>query len=215
MWKLGSFFSKLISYIFQPLLMPLYSVALLFVYTNFYDLYTGQMLRFLLPVLTFSFLIPSLFLLILWRLKYINNLDSIEQQERFFPYLIFFKSNISLLYFFYTAGVYYWFLGLLAASALIAFTAFIINFFWKISTHMLGIGGLIGGVISVCFNVNGSNPWVLFIILFVIAGLLGVSRIYLKRNTPAQVYVGFILGFILAFISVFAGTFSLVTSLVN
>lgn len=209
MWKLGSFVSKTISFIFQPLLMPLYSVALLFVYTNFYDLYTGQILRFLLPVFTFSFLLPALFLLILWRLRYINDLDSIEQGERFFPYLIFLTSNISLLYFFYTAGVYYWFLGLLAASVIISFVGFIINFFWKISTHMLGIGGLTGGVISVCFNVSQTNPWVLFTILFFIAGCLGVSRIHLNKSTPAQVYIGFILGFILAFASVFAGVYSI------
>jgi len=207
--KTGRSISKVVSFVLQPLLMPLYSVALLFVYTNFYDLYTGQMSRFLIPVSTFSFLLPALFLLFLWRLKYINSLDSIKQEERFFPYLIFITSNLSLLYFFYTAGVYYWFLGLLAASAVIALVAFIINFSWKISAHMLGIGGLVGGVISVCFNVNQSNPWVLFAILFFIAGCLGVSRICAGKSTPAQVYVGFILGFVLSFASVFVGTFSI------
>lgn len=209
MFNPGRFISKTISFIFQPLLMPLYSVALLFIYTNFYDLYTGQILRFLIPVFLFSFLLPALFLVILWRLRYINNLDSIEQEERLFPYLIFFTSNLSLLYFFYTAGVHFWFLGLLAASAVIAFVAFIINFFWKISNHMLGIGGLTGGVISVCFNVNQSNPWILFIILFFISGCLGVSRLYLEKNTPAQLYAGFIIGFLLAFICVLAGAFSI------
>lgn len=70
---------------------------------------------------------------------------------------------------------------------------------------MLGIGGLIGGILSVCFNVKGSNPMLLFAILFVLAGLLGVCRLYLRANSAAQVYVGFIIGFVLAYASVFGG----------
>ena len=215
MWKIGNFIAKLISFLLQPLLMPLYSVALLLVYTNFYDIYAGQVMRFLIPVATFSFLLPCLFILILWRLKYIKQLDSIEQGERTFPYIVFFASGLSLFYFFYTAGVNYWFLGLIAVIPLIAFVAFIINLFWKISVHMLGIGGLIGGVLSVSFNVNNTNPWMLFGILFFLAGCLGVSRLYLKVSTPAQVYVGFILGVILAFATVFAGAFSIIIPFIN
>lgn len=210
MWRLGDFIAKLVSFLLQPLLMPVYSVALLYVYTDFYGLYAGQILRFLIPVFTFSFFLPYLFILILWRLKYINRLSDIKREERSFPYIVFFASTLSLLYFFYTAGVNYWFLGMIAATALIAFTGFIINFFWKISTHMMGIGGLIGGVLSVCFNVTNTNPWPLFVILFFLAGCLGVSRLYLKASTPAQVYIGFILGAVLAFAAVFAGIFAII-----
>ena len=39
------------------------------------------------------------------------------------------------------------------------------------------------------------------IVVLVIAGLLGTSRIFLKRHTPMQVYAGFCLGFICTFVS--------------
>jgi len=212
MWRVGILMSKIISFILQPLLMPLYSVSLLFIYTNFFEVYHNQLLRFLIPIFTFSFFLPLLFIIVLWRLKYIRNLDDVTPSERVFPYLIFFTSNISLVYFFYSAGLYYWFLGLVAAPAVIALVGLIINFFWKISAHMLGIGGLIGGVLSVAFNVKGINPWILFVILFILAGILGVCRLYLRKSTPAQIYAGFIIGMVLAFGTVFLSVFSLVLS---
>jgi membrane-associated phospholipid phosphatase len=66
----------------------------------------------------------------------------------------------------------------------------------------LGIGGLSGGMMSVCFNVKGINPFVLFVILFLLAGFLAVARLRLNRETSSQVYTGFIAGFLLAYLCV-------------
>ena len=44
---------------------------------------------------------------------------------------------------------------------------------------------------------------VAFIIVILIAGLVGTSRIFLKRHTPMQVYAGFCLGFICTFVASF------------
>lgn len=70
---------------------------------------------------------------------------------------------------------------------------------------MAGMGGLIGTVFSVCYNIKGQNPYILFIILIILVGALGVSRIILKRHTPAQVYAGFILGLVISYTAVFIG----------
>ena len=72
---------------------------------------------------------------------------------------------------------------------------------------MMGIGGLIGCTLSVCYNIKGLNPFVLFIILFILAGCLGVSRLVLKRHTPAQVYIGFLVGFVISYLCVWIGTY--------
>lgn len=209
MWKTGTIVCRFVSSLLQPLLMPLYSVLLLFLYTNFFSVYQGQELRIILPVFIFTYALPALFIFILWKLRYIRNIDLYEQWERVFPYLIFMMANISLTYFFYTAGMFLWFLGLVIAPAFVALVGFIINYFWKISAHMMGMGGLIGGIFSVCYNVKGVNPFVLFILLFILAGCLGSARLYLKKSTAAQVYIGFIVGFFIAFISVLVAVFAL------
>lgn len=213
MTKAGAVIAKVFSAVLQPLLMPLYSVALLGVYTNFYQVYVGQVFRFLLPVFTFSFVFPVMFIFFLWRLGYIRDFQLKERSERIFPYVVFIVANLSLTYFFYSAGVYIWFLALVSAPAVIALAGLIINFFFKISAHMLGIGGLTGVVLSVCFNVKGINPLLLILILFLLAGCLGVSRLYLRRSKPLEVYLGFFVGFVLAYSLIFAAVYSFVFSL--
>lgn len=212
MWRIGQNIAKLFSAIFSPLLMPFYSLALLAVYTSFYHLYAGQVLRFLIPTLLFTLFIPSLFIFVLKKMRYIRDYSLDYAPDRTLPYMIFIISNISLTLFFYNSHVSYWVLGLVASSVFIAFVGMILNFFWKVSAHMLGMGGLLGGVLSICFNVNGSNPMVLFAILFLLAGILGVCRLYLRANSAAQVYTGFIIGFVLAYASVFVGLLLTLTS---
>lgn len=214
MWRIGNKLAQIYSFILQPMLMPFYSMVLLFIYTNFFTHYPGQALRFLLPVLVFSFLVPSLFILLLVRLRYIRDLSLSDRISRISPYFIFIVSNLSLTYFFYQAHVFFWFLGLLAAPALVALVGMLINFFWKISAHMLGIGGIIGSVLAVCIHVKGAGSAGLFMILFILAGLLGVSRLYLRASTPAQVYVGFLVGAAVAYASIF-GSLAFMISLLR
>ena len=70
---------------------------------------------------------------------------------------------------------------------------------------MFGIGGLVGGAMSVSYFVERSNPYYLFMGLFILAGLIGTSRLILKRHTLPQVIAGFLLGFLLSFVFVWIG----------
>ena len=70
----------------------------------------------------------------------------------------------------------------------------LINLRWKISIHMTGIGGLFGLIYGLSYSMNMPMIYLLMIIA-VIAGVLGMSRMLLKAHTPAQVYVGFLSGF--------------------
>ena len=200
--KLGNAIAHTFSIVFHPLLITFYSIAALYAYTSFYDVYSHDVLRIFITVILFSAVIPAAFLILLKKLGFIKSYALIDKEERFFPYLMAFFSNSMLIYYFYTSNMYFWFLGLIAAPTLSIFAGFIINLFWKISAHMLGIGSFIGGMFSICFNVKGLNPFILFIILIIFAGCLGVSRLHLKRNTPAQVYAGFIIGFVISFATV-------------
>ena len=92
----------------------------------------------------------------------------------------------------------FWFVSLLLGACVALIIALVINFFWKISAHMLGIGGLLGGIMGIA-QIHMMNPYWAFIIVFIIAGLLGTSRIFLRKHTPMQVYAGFCLGFACTF----------------
>jgi len=80
------------------------------------------------------------------------------------------------------------FLGAIVIVSLAAF----ISKFWKISLHMLGIGGLVGVLIGLNFLYGGLSQFVVISIL--LSGVLGVSRINEKAHSHLQIYIGFILG---------------------
>jgi hypothetical protein len=72
-----------------------------------------------------------------------------------------------------------------------------VNLKWKLSEHMAGIGGVIGGLVSFS-ALFGYNPvgWLCLFIL--IAGILGSARIVLGHHTLGEVLSGFAVGLICA-----------------
>ena len=87
--------------------------------------------------------------------------------------------------------------GIILATLIAMVICIFINLKWKISEHMTGMGGVVGGLIAFSFLFN-YNPvwWLCFFIL--IAGMLGTSRIILKQHTLGQVLSGFVVGVICA-----------------
>lgn len=197
--------AHVISTIFQPLLMPTYGVMLLFVYTYFGVIYTRQFWLIISPIFLFSFVIPAILIFMLFRMGIISDLSLTKRRERFYPYLITLLSYTAMMIFYYRMNMPKWFLLMIAASIAIMVAAIVITLWWKISAHMFGIGGLVGGAMSVSYFVERSNPYYLFMGLFILAGLVGTSRLILKRHTLPQVIAGFLLGFLLSFVFVWIG----------
>ena len=190
----------------MPLFMPMYSVALLFVYTYFSYAYAGHFFALLIPTMLFSFLIPGILIYTMQRVGIISDLSLPHRSDRFAPYAVTILSFVFLIYYYFKLGLPTWFLMMIGSSIVVMLLATIITLWWKISAHMFGIAGLLGGVMAVSYFVEKSNPTYLFMLLFIIAGLVGTSRIILKRHTPAQVYAGFILGFTVSFVGVWIGS---------
>jgi membrane-associated phospholipid phosphatase len=76
--------------------------------------------------------------------------------------------------------------------------AAIVSYFWKISIHLIGIGGVTGMIsaLSVKYGIDLLN---LQILLLMISGLTASARLYLGEHNPKQVYTGFIFGFLIVF----------------
>ena len=198
--------SRFISTIFMPLFMPTYSVALLFVYTYFSYVYAGHFLAIIVPTILFTFLIPGTLIYVMERIGIISDLSLPHRSDRFAPYAVTVLSFAFLIYYYFRLGLPTWFLLMIGSSIVTMLIATVITLWWKISAHMFGVAGLIGGVMAVCYFVEKTNPSYLFMLLFIIAGMVGTSRIKLKRHTPAQVYAGFVLGFTVSFIGVWIGS---------
>jgi len=197
--------ASLLSLILHPAFITIYGVALLFIYAGFQYTFASQFGRFMYPVVVFSCLIPIAGIFIFKKMGYISEYSLSRREERFLPFLVTFMSYLVLFFYFYKAGLPSWFLSVLLVPVILLLIVGVINIYWKISAHTTGIGALLGSVLSVCYNIKGVNPYTLFIILFILAGALGTSRLLKKRHTPAQVYCGFLIGLVVSYVVVFLG----------
>ncbi|MDA7728725.1 hypothetical protein N8838_01060 [Flavobacteriales bacterium] len=70
--------------------------------------------------------------------------------------------------------------------------ASIISKYWKISLHLLGIGGVVGVLIGL--EIIYGNLQHLIIIFIFLSGVLAMARIKEKAHNYPQVYIGFLVG---------------------
>lgn len=160
---------------------------------------TSSKWQITITVFAFTFVLPSLNIYLMYKLKRIHSITLSNQHERTFPFIMTAIFYFGLFYLFFDLRIWETIkIFVFCAGSAILLTA-LINLKFKISAHMVGIGGLIGMMLSLVILLN--YDLMLYIILGVIAsGLVGASRLYLKEHTPSQVYFGFLLGVFCQFI---------------
>ncbi|MCC8153772.1 MAG: hypothetical protein LIP01_05880 [Tannerellaceae bacterium] len=192
-------FANIMSTILHPLLMVTYGVTIALSYT-YLTIYPVEVKRFLLTgVFLTTAVVPGLFIYLLVRTGGASDLELTSRKERTVPYIIFILSNLTCLFLMYRMRLPEWLMDSLVGVSVALLVALVINFFWKISAHMLGIGGLLGAVMGMS-QLYMLNPYPAFIFLLIGAGLVGTARIILEKHTPLQVYAGFSLGFVCTYL---------------
>lgn len=76
----------------------------------------------------------------------------------------------------------------------------VINLKWKISSHLAGVGGLIGGVLAFFCYARIMPSLVVLMALFLPALLLMYARLYLCAHDEWQVVIGFYVGLCFTFL---------------
>ena len=189
--------AKIISYVFHPLMMPVIGLSIIFNTDSYINYAVPQELKQAVIILVgaSTFLIPLLISLLLLNRKLINSLEMETQKERVIPYSITIAFYLSTLYMLKQAPIPVIIFNFLVGATLSIIVAFVINIRWKISAHMIGIGGLVGALLclSILLEVY-ITPF--FILSLLVAGLVGSARLILKAHTPSQVYAGFAIGVI-------------------
>lgn len=189
--------AKKISLIFHPVFMPTLSIFLVLVPGKWSVFLLSSTIRDLVILLVFinTCLLPVIFSYTLKKYGFIKSLEMNNRQERWIPY--FFTAFLYLLTYFLLQKaklpqpVYWMQLGGIIAISLTA----LINFKWKISAHLVGVGGLTGAFYGLQYFTGIQQLPFIFFALF-LAGIVGSSRLILGAHTPSQIYSGFFLGFI-------------------
>ncbi len=180
--------------------MPMAGIFLLLTFGGWLNMLPVEAKSYVYLVTGFTtLLMPVALMPVLKKRKLISSYYFVEREERRIPLL--------LVAFFYLAGAFILQKAkapavipvFLNGCSMVVLACALINWKWKISTHMAAIGGVTGMVLAI------SMRWLLDLqviigILFLLAGLIGFARLRLSQHTPAQVYSGYLVGIIITFL---------------
>lgn len=192
--------ANILSTLFHPLLMVTYGIVMALSFSYLVIFPMKLKLIILSGVFLMTAVIPALFIYLMVKEKDGADWELSNRKYRTMPYLIYVGSVMAALFFLFKMMLPFWVLAQLFGAAVVMLIALCINFFWKISAHMIGIGGLLGGLMGIS-RIYAQNPYWGFIALTMAAGCIGTSRLYWGKHTPSQIYSGFGLGFIVIYIS--------------
>ena len=202
MQKALNILSQAWSILLYPMFMPLYGMLLFCYATKHWHplLPSAYIWMCLAGTAVLTLIIPIILLLFMWRKGYIDSLHIDNAKQRTTPYIYTLICYGFWAYFLRATMQLPVFLLIVAIGAMVALLAVtIINHWWKISAHLTGIGGLLGGICSFALNYSTLHlPLIIIVLLLTL--LLMLARLYLNAHTPLQVVCGFLLGLLCNFI---------------
>lgn len=187
--------AKIITFIFHPVFLTLYFLLLLFSMDFYASLLLPLKAKVIITIIVIftTLLLPGLMTYFFYRLKLITSIRMISKDERIYPLLvqaIFFymtyyllkQNNIPVLFSFYMLG-----------ATFLTVCALVINFYYKISLHMIGMGGIFGFLLGLSFWFELPLTGVLLIIIL-LSGLVGAARLKISTHKISEIYSGFLVG---------------------
>ena len=119
-----------------------------------------------------------------------------DRNDRTFPYIMTSLFYFGLFYLLKDINIWPSLKVLVVGAGLAILLTALINLKTKISAHMVGLGGLLGVMVSVSYLIRFDMTPV-YIVIIVLAGLVGFARLALDEHRPFQIYLGFFLGLLL------------------
>ena len=143
-----------------------------------------------------TFILPISFLLVLKKIKVIESFTMEKREERFIPIfaVVIFLFATSRFFNGIPALALYNFY--LICNLILCVIVFWINFWWKISMHEIGWGAFTA-TLFILSTISAKIFLPYLIASFILSGIVGSARLYLKSHSNSQIYAGFAVGFII------------------
>ena len=191
--------SKLISIVLHPIFIPILIAFFILTSTSdsFFISKSNKTIVYLFLFL-YTIVLPIIFTLILYKSGYLSSIEMKKNKERVIPIFI---TLICFIFCYLKLQNILIFCPILNTAlkgiAIIVLSSGIISFFWKISLHMLGAGGLVSFLI---FTQIYTEFFSIILFSICLSGLLGSARLSENAHSKNQIYSGFLLGFIIEFL---------------
>jgi membrane-associated phospholipid phosphatase len=187
--------SRVISYMYHPLIIPSLGILMLFnsgTYLSYLPF--GMKKGVLLIVFLCTCIIPLLFIPYLIYQRLILNIHMESRRERYAPLVFSLVLNIFCYFLIRRTPIPQAYASFILSSIIAILATMLITLNYKISIHMVGAGGLVALIGFISFSLKVDLQFYLGISL-ILAGITGAARIALEAHTPGQVYTGFLTGF--------------------
>ncbi len=204
--------SKILSWIFLPLLAPVYAVMIAMYIENWENLYSmyqdnnlytldekaKEVLLYLFSA--FSFLAPALTVLFLQTRGSVSSVMMEKRSERIIPSIMTNLFGVCLLLILLykvplaLQGSRFLF-GLAGGSLLAVAVCTMLTFRWKVSLHAAGMG-ILSGFLYMYYSKMLVFPMWILVAVFIASGVVMSARMYLKLHTLSQLLVGYSIGFV-------------------
>ncbi len=188
--------AKTISIALHPLVIPCLMMLVLFNSGTLVSMYTINLkLRLFLIIAACTFVMPLVISLVLYWLKAISSAQMVSHRERVIPFLF------SLIFYGFSVFILMGSNGLfvirffMMAATIALFITIMVSYYWKISAHMVGIGGATGFIVALSVFL-GADVKIFLLLAVLLSGAVGSSRLMLQEHSPLQIYSGYAVGFV-------------------
>lgn len=207
-----NFLSKAVAIIFHPLFIIGFGLVYLMTANPYIFGFSGPKAQGLvvISVFTISIMFPLVSVLLMKALNLIQSLAMKEKSERIGPLI--------------ATGLFYTWLYVnvrhndiipsilscfILGATIAVFMALLINSFNKISLHTIGSGGLLAGMMMMVFKASYGfilvnvpftqysfelSDLMVMMLVTLVAGLVGTSRLHLKAHHTVEIYGGYVVG---------------------
>lgn len=189
--------AKAISFIFFPLLIPIYGTFMLFNMKVFTYYPTQYVHAAKTTIYIFGIILPCLSFIILKLFKAISDVRMPRKEERILPYICIACCYLYCSYLLFRNAMPLWVIDLVLCVSFVILVESIVSKFWRISGHATSMGMMTGAIIVAGYSTYTDVCTTLCVYVF-LAGIVGSARLYLNRHTDAQLIVGFLFGLLSA-----------------
>ena len=191
--------ARITSIVFTPFSIPFLAFLVLFLFSYLRImpiLYKGIVLGI---VYCFTILTPTITIFLFRKINGFARQELSERKKRYVPILLTIISYVFCLLMMRKLNIPWYMTGIIFVSLVISIICILVNLKWKLSEHMAGMGGIIGGLVSLS-ALFSYNPVVWLCLFILIAGILGSARIVLGHHTLGEVLSGFVVGLVCSFL---------------
>lgn len=187
--------ARVISGILTPFSIPFLAFLVLFLFSYLRIMPLPYRLYVLGIVYCFTILVPTITIFLFRKINGFAPHDLSDRKKRYIPFVLTIISYVFCLLMMHRLNIPWYMTGIILAALIMQVICIVVNLKWKLSEHMAGMGGIVGGLVSFS-ALFGYNPVWWLCVFILTAGVLGSARIILRHHSLGEVLYGFAVGLI-------------------